>query len=246
MTTLTTAPAGASPTAGGATPAPAGRTPSASLAAFARQSWAGLRVLLALTLLLGVVYPLAVTGVAKVVFPWQAAGSLLTADGARTTQRGDAVGSALVGQSFTTEEGGAADGWFVGRPSAAGDGYDTLASAGSNLGPLNPDLVQTIEERQAQVAKDEGVAATAGAIPADAVTASGSGLDPDVSPAYARLQVDRVARQRGLDRAAVERLVDTHVAGRALGVLGEPRVNVLRLNLALAALAGADQGAKSS
>jgi len=192
---------------------------------FVRQFWAGLRVLLVLTVLLGVAYPLAVTGVSQLLFRWQAQGSLVDASGERVTDADDAVGSLLIGQSFDGPQ------WFHPRPSAAGDGYDTLASAGSNLGPLNPDLVATIEERRAAVADEEGVAPTD--VPADALTASASGLDPDISPAYAELQVARVAAERGLDEQEVRTLVDQTTVGRDLGVLGEPRVNVLRLNLAL-------------
>lgn len=121
------------------------------------------------------------------------------------------------------------------RPSVAGDGYDTLASAGSNLGPNNPDLVATITEHRASVAAAEGVEPAA--VPPDAVTASASGLDPEISPQYARLQVDRVARENGLPRDRVAALVEAHVVGRDLGFLGEPRVNVLRLNLALRTMA---------
>lgn len=191
----------------------------------ARQSLAGLRVLVVLTVLLGVVYPLTVWGVGQVAFRWQAEGSLLSATGERTTSRSEAVGSALVGQSFAGEE------WFQPRPSAAGDGYDTLASAGSNLGPLNPDLVAAIEERRADVAAQDGT--DPADVPADALTASASGLDPHVSPEYAEQQVARVARGRGLDETAVRDLVAEHTQGRDLGFLGEPRVSVLELNLAL-------------
>lgn len=193
--------------------------------AFVRQTWAGLRVLLVLTVLLGLVYPLAVTGIAQVAFPWQANGSLVSSTGERVTSRDDAAGSLLVGQRFDGPE------WFRPRPSAAGDGYDTLASAGSNLGPLNEDLLATVEERRAAVADEEGV--DPADVPVDALTASGSGLDPDVSPQYAQLQVARVARERGLSTDEVRALVDDATVGRDLGVLGEPRVNVLRLNLAL-------------
>lgn len=193
--------------------------------AFVRQTWAGLRVLLVLTVLLGLVYPLAVTGIAQVAFPWQANGSLVSSTGERVTSRDDAAGSLLVGQRFDGPE------WFRPRPSAAGDGYDTLASAGSNLGPLNEDLLATVEGRRAAVADEEGV--DPADVPVDALTASGSGLDPDVSPQYAQLQVARVARERGLSTDEVRALVDDATVGRDLGVLGEPRVNVLRLNLAL-------------
>ncbi|MDQ0371770.1 potassium-transporting ATPase subunit KdpC [Cellulomonas humilata] len=193
--------------------------------AFARQTWAGLRVLLVLTVLLGFVYPLAVTGIAQVAFPWQANGSLVSSTGERVTSRDDAVGSLLIGQGFDGPE------WFHPRPSAAGDGYDTLASAGSNLGPLNEDLLATVVERRTAVADAEGVEPQD--VPVDALTASGSGLDPDISPEYAELQVARVARERGLSQDEVRALVEDATVGRDLGVLGEPRVNVLRLNLAL-------------
>jgi len=204
-------------------------TSGSTALAFARQTWAGLRVLLVLTVLLGLAYPLAVTGVGQALFRWQADGSLVAADGARTTDRSQAVGSSLVGQQFDGTR------WFHGRPSAAGDGYDTLASGGSNLGPLSPELVRQIDERRAAVAAEDGVAPAA--VPADAVTASASGLDPDISPAYAAIQVDRVARENGLSAAAVRALVAEHTDGRDLGVLGEPRVDVLALNLALRTMA---------
>jgi K+-transporting ATPase ATPase C chain len=201
------------------------RSAGSGTVAFVRQTWAGLRVLLVLTVLLGVVYPLAVTGIAQVVLPWQADGSLVSSSGEHVTSRDQAVGSLLVGQTFDGPQ------WFHPRPSAAGDGYDTLASAGSNLGPRNPDLLAAVEERRSAVAAEEGV--DPAAVPADALTASASGLDPDISPAYAALQVARVARERGATEDAVRALVDDATSGRDLGVLGEPRVNVLRLNLAL-------------
>lgn len=218
---------------------PAG-TPRASVGggvvSLTRQSFAGLRVLLLMTLLLGGLYPLAVLGVGQLGFGWQANGSLVRADGSRASGVDDAgpdgapvVGSALVGQEFGAP--GADPQWFHGRPSAAGDGYDTLASAGSNLGPSNPDLVAAIEERRAAVAAEDGVDPSD--VPPDALTASASGLDPHVSPAYAEQQVERVATARGLEVAQVRALVEAEVAGRVLGVLGDPRVNVLSLNLAL-------------
>ncbi|MPV87864.1 potassium-transporting ATPase subunit KdpC [Georgenia ruanii] len=196
--------------------------------AFARQSLAGLRLLLALTVLLGLVYPAVVTGLAQLAFPWQANGSLVSAHGERITAAADAVGSALVGQDLS------GPGWFHPRPSVAGPGYDTLASGGSNLGPLDPALAATVARRRAAVAAEEDVPPAD--VPADAVTASASGLDPHISPAYARLQVPRVARVRGLPEAAVAALVSRHTQGRDLGVLGEPRVNVLELDLALATM----------
>ncbi|OLT53428.1 potassium-transporting ATPase subunit KdpC [Cellulosimicrobium sp. CUA-896] len=199
-----------------------------------RQSWAGLRVLLLLTVLLGGLYPLAVTAVGQTAFAWQANGSLVRADGTRATSVDDAgddgapvIGSALVGQDFGGP--GTQPQWFHGRPSAGG--YDTLASGGSNLGPTNPDLVDAIEQRRAAVAAEDGV--DPATVPPDALTASASGLDPHVSPAYAEQQAARVAAARGLDVAQVRALVEQESAGRVLGVLGDPRVNVLALNLAL-------------
>ncbi|MFD2026224.1 potassium-transporting ATPase subunit KdpC [Promicromonospora aerolata] len=198
-------------------------TVASDLATLTRHAMAGLRMLLALTLVTGLAYPLAMTAVGQAVFPWQANGSLVRSDGAPTTSRDEAVGSALVAQGFTGAE------YFHPRPSAGE--YDTLASGGSNLGPLNPDLVASIEERRAAVAAANGV--DPADVPADAVTASASGADPHISPAYAAIQVARVARTRGVPDAEVADLVAQHTAGRDLGVLGEPRVNVLELNLAL-------------
>ena len=193
------------------------------LFALFRQSLAGLRVLLAATLLLGVAYPLLVTGVAQVVAPWRAHGSLVTATGEHTTDPGEAVGSELLGQLVDDP------GLFQPRPSAAGDGYDTLSTYGSNLGPENPDLIAAIKERRAEVAEREGVDPSA--VPPDAVTASGSGLDPHISVRYAELQVPRVAAAHGLSEQQVRDLVDENTNGRNLGVLGEPHVNVLLLNI---------------
>lgn len=190
------------------------------MTAFLRQSVAGLRLLLVLTVLTGLVYPFAVLGVGRLV-PDRADGSLLVVDGR-------VVGSRLIGQAFEGDE------WFSPRPSVAGDGYDPLASGASNLGPENLDLLAAVEERRAEVAEREGV--DPARVPADAVTASGSGLDPHISPAYAELQVPRVARVRGLEPDDVRALVAAATTGRDLGVLGEPRVNVLELNAALAML----------
>ena len=195
-----------------------------------RTSLAGLRVLALLTLVVGLAYPLAVTGIAQVALPWQADGSLVTRSGAHTTDRGTAVGSALVGQ-LTDDEG-----LFHNRPSAAGDGYDMLSSAGSNLGPSDPSLVASIETLRTEIARREGVGESD--VPPDAVTSSGSGLDPHISPEYADLQVARVAAAQDLSEEVVRRLVADHTDGRALGVLGEPHVNVLALNLAVLAAAG--------
>ncbi|ACQ82022.1 potassium-transporting ATPase, C subunit [Beutenbergia cavernae DSM 12333] len=210
-----------------------------TLVALVRQSWAGLRVLLLATVVLGLIYPLTVTGIGQVVFPWQANGSLVRSDGTHANavdSDGDdgapVVGSVLIGQAFGAP--GESPEWFHGRPSAAGEGYDTLASAGSNLGPNNPDLVAMIEERRAAVAAEDGV--DPASVPPDALTASGSGLDPHISPAYALQQVNRVAEARGLTSDQVRAIVDEALAGRVLGVLGEERVNVLELNLALVRL----------
>ncbi|MEU2202050.1 K(+)-transporting ATPase subunit C [Isoptericola sp. NPDC019482] len=183
------------------------------------------RAMIVLTLLLGVGYTAAITGVGQLVLPAQADGSLVL-DG-----DGDVVGSALIGQGFTDADGAPLPQYFQPRPSAAGDGWDGAASSGSNLGPENPDLVAAIGERRAAVAALEG--ADPADVPADAVTASGSGLDPHISPAYADLQVARVAAARGLPDKEVSALVARHTEGRALGYLGEPVVDVLELNVAL-------------
>lgn len=180
---------------------------------------AAVRVLAVMTVLLGLAYPLALTGFAQAVVPGRADGALVEHDGT-------VVGSALLGQSF---DGDAA--YFQSRPSAAGDGYDPLASSASNLSPENPDFVAEVRQRIADVAAFDGV--DPADVAPDAVLASGSGLDPHISPVYAEQQVARVARTRGLDPAVVRRLVEENTAGRTLGFLGEPRVNVLELNLAL-------------
>lgn len=169
------------------------------------------------TALLGVAYPLAVTGVAQAAFPAQAGGSLVRdADG-------KVVGSALIGQAFVKPE------YFHGRPSAAGDGYDAGASSGSNMGPLNEKLIDR-EKTDAQALRTENPGAV---IPADAVTTSASGLDPDISPANARFQAPRVARERGVPISQVTALVEAQVQQPMLGFIGQPRVNVLALNRAL-------------
>lgn len=191
-----------------------------------RQYGVALRALLVLTVALGVLYPLAITGIGQVAFARQANGSLVTSGG-------ETVGSSLIGQSFTDADGNPLPEWFQSRPSAAGDGYDASASSGSNLGPENEDLVAAIQERRAAIAAFDGV--DPAAVPADALTASASGLDPQISPAYAELQIARVAAARGLGEDRVRALVAEHTQGRDLGVLGDETVNVLELNLALAA-----------
>jgi potassium-transporting ATPase KdpC subunit len=180
------------------------------------------RVALVASVLCGLLYPLAVLAIGQSVFPGSADGSLVRSGGV-------VVGSELLGQAFTEPR------YFHPRPSAAGDGYDGLASAGSNLGPSNPDLAHLVAERAGAYRHENGLADTA-PVPVDAVTASGSGLDPEISPRNARLQVRRVAEVRGLSVAQVESLVDRHTTGRFLGILGEPGVNVLELNLAVDAL----------
>lgn len=172
-----------------------------------------------LCLLTGVVYPAVVTGLAQVLFPRQANGSLVWVDGR-------VVGSTLIGQAFTQPR------YFHPRPSAAGAGYDAMASGGSNKGPTDHKLADTlVANAVAAVIVEDG--AVKGAIPSDMVTASGSGLDPHISPANAAHQVARVARVRGVDPAAVRALLDRHVEERQFGIFGEPRVNVLLLNIAL-------------
>jgi potassium-transporting ATPase KdpC subunit len=184
----------------------------------------GVVALATFTVLVGLAYPLLLFGIGQAAFRGGADGSLVTADGR-------VVGSRLIGQSFD------APGYFWGRPSAAGDGDDATASGASNLGPTSRRLADTVQQRiKALLAADPGT--TAADIPAELVTASGSGLDPDISPAAAQFQVRRVAAARGLDPERVRALVRRHTQGRALGFLGEPRVNVLQLNLALDTLTG--------
>ena len=195
---------------------------------FARQLWASLRRLLVLTVLVGLAYPLALTGLARLAYPSGADGSLVRLDG-------HVVGSELIGQSFTDQPQ-----YFQSRPSAAGDGYDPMASSASNLGPESPDLVAAIEERRTAAAALDGT--DPADVAPDALLASASGLDPHISPEYAAQQVARVARERGLSTAQVQALVDDHTQGRTLGFLGEPRVNVLLLNLALDELGGPAAG----
>jgi potassium-transporting ATPase KdpC subunit len=175
-----------------------------------------------LSVLTGIIYPLAVTGIAQWLFPEQATGSLILADG-------QALGSALIGQPFNDPK------YFWGRPSATSPfPYNAAASSGSNLGPLNPALLETVKGRVETIRRSDP--SEAKPIPVDLVTASGSGLDPHISPAAAQYQISRVATARGLDAERVRELVADHTEGRQFGILGEPRINVLRLNLALDAL----------
>lgn len=196
---------------------------NSSVRSTARTLGAAVRTLVVATVVLGVGYPLVITGIGQIAFPHQANGSVV-----RTTS-GTVVGSALLAQGFTDAQGQPLPRYFQPRPSASG--WDPMRSGGSNLGPENPRLVADIGARQAEVARFNGVAESA--VPPDAVTASGSGLDPDISPASAQMQIARVARARGMDEAEVGRIVAEHTSGRLLGFLGESTVNVLELNLAL-------------
>lgn len=202
---------------------PAPETPSSSLRGLLRPA---LLMFGLFTLLTGVLYPMAITGAAQLAFPEEANGSLVH-------QKGKVIGSALIGQRFEDPR------YFLGRPSATGpEAYNAASSTGSNLGPGNPALAEAVASRAAALrALDPSNPAP---LPIDLVTTSGSGLDPHISPEAARYQVGRVARLRGLPEAKLRALVEEHVEPRVLGLLGEPRVNVLALNLALDRLAGDD------
>src|SRR5665647_1883076 len=183
-----------------------------------------IRMTILTAVLLGLIYPLAITGIAQVLFPGAADGSLVRVNGR-------VVGSSLIAQDFTAAK------YFHPRPSAAGSGYDAMASAASNLGPTNRTLIDRVKaDVRSQIAQDPGL--KFGAVPVDMVTTSGSGLDPHITVANARAQAPRVAAARGMSVGAVLRLVAENTAGRTLGFLGEPRVNVLELNLALDAAQG--------
>jgi K+-transporting ATPase ATPase C chain len=174
-----------------------------------------------LTVMLGIIYPLLMTGISQVVFPSQANGSLVR------DSSGTVIGSAILAQNFTQPQ------YFHPRPSAAGsDGYDATSSGGSNLGPTNQKLIDAVKDRT-DAYRDENSLAADAPVPVDAVTTSASGLDPDISPANAVIQASRVAKARGLSEDQVRTLVNQNTEGRTLGILGEPRVNVLKLNLAL-------------
>ena len=183
-----------------------------------------LRVTIVSIVLLGLVYPLAMTAMAQVLFPRQANGSLVTVNG-------KVVGSAIIGQLWTKPQ------YFQGRPSAAGKGYDPTSTGGTNLGPTSKKLMDATRATIAQLKKDNPDAE--GPPPIDLVTSSGSGIDPDISPAAAYWEAPRVAKARQMDLASVRALIARHVQGRTFGFLGEPRVNVLELNLALDGTAAA-------
>ena len=180
---------------------------------------AGLMILM-MTFLTGIIYPLAVTGVSALIFPGQANGSLIT-------RNGRIVGSALIGQRFTGPK------YFHGRPSSAGsEGYDAAASSGSNLGPTNRALIEKAASLAVKVRRENGLSKDT-PVPSDLVTSSASGLDPHISVDAAYIQAPRVAQVRGLSEEEVRALIKKHIEGRQFGILGEPRVNVLKLNLAL-------------
>ncbi|MGB8858255.1 MAG: K(+)-transporting ATPase subunit C [Ilumatobacteraceae bacterium] len=187
--------------------------------AFIRQLKPAIISMVVFTTLLGVVYPLVATAIGHVAFSDKANGSLIRRDGV-------VVGSRLIGQTFTAPE------YFHSRPSAAGGGYDSSASSGSNYGPRNPDFLAAVAERVAAYREQNGLSPDV-PVPVDAVTASGSGLDPHISVGNAQLQAARVAESRGLSLAVVQRLIEDNTDNRSLGVLGEPGVNVVELNLAL-------------
>lgn len=184
-----------------------------------KEFYNAVKMLLFMTVVLGLIYPLAMTGVAQIVFPWQANGSMVE-------HNGRSIGSKWIGQNF---EG---DVYFQGRPSNAGSGYDGTASSGSNLGPTSEKLMRSIDERAKQVREVNGLPANA-KVPSDLVTASGSGLDPHITPAAAQIQIARVAAARGLNAEQVQNEVQNNTDEPQAGFLGDERVNVLMLNLAL-------------
>lgn len=195
-----------------------------------RPLFTAVRTILVCTLTLGVAYTALMTGLGQLLMPAQANGSTFT------DASGEVRGSSLIGQSFLDADGNPIPEYFQSRPSAAGDGYDGTASSGTNWGPENPEFIEAVKERRSQIAKFNGVEESA--VPADAVTASSSGLDPHISVAYADIQIERVAKARGLDVQQVRELVKAHTEQPSIGFLGESVVNVAKLNLALDELKG--------